>query len=38
MTEKKLTVLGIVAIEMVILVGVQSGLLHKKAVAPISQG
>lgn len=38
MTDKKLTVLGIVAIIMVILVGVQSGLMNQKAPAPTQQG
>ena len=38
MNDKKLTILGIVAIAMVILVGVQSGLLRKKAPAPAARG
>ncbi|MCK5564414.1 MAG: DUF4340 domain-containing protein [Planctomycetes bacterium] len=38
MTDKKLTVLGIVAIAMVILVGVQSGLQNKMPAAPTGQG
>jgi hypothetical protein len=38
MTDKKLTVLGIVAIAMVILVGVQTGLQNKMASAPAGQG
>ena len=38
MTDKKLTVLGIAAIAMVILVGIQSGLLNKRPAAPASQG
>ena len=38
MTDKKLTVLGIVAIAMVILVGIQAGLLNKRTSAPAAQG
>ncbi len=38
MTDKKLTVLGIAAIVMVVLVGIQSGLLKKGPAAPAGQG
>jgi len=38
MTDKKLTILGIVAIVMVILVGLQSGLIKKRGVTPTQQG
>ena len=38
MTDKKLTILGIVAIVMVLLVGLQSGLIKKGNVTPTQQG
>jgi Domain of unknown function (DUF4340) len=38
MTDKKLTILGVIAIVMVILVGLQSGLIKKGNVTPTQQG